>query len=251
MKQNLVSILVAMAALAITHSAVAAETPSVDEIIARSLKAQGGKEVLQKIKARQMKGTVEISGAGASGALELYAQAPNKIFSKTDLTGMGVITEGFDGKVAWSKNPWEGLKEKTGDELQKARRDADFYRGMRMKELYPDIKTAGKEKVGDTEAYVLESKPSPTSAERFYFDAKTGLPVRQQSTFQKGDTEVRSTSTLGDFKAVDGVLYPHRVDVAVSAGGQEFVLTLKLSEIKHPGSVDASRFAKPPEDRKQ
>lgn len=226
-----------------SFSSFAGELPSLDEILAKNLQAQGGKAALQKIKARVMKGTVEMNGT--TSPVEIYALAPNKVFTKTDIVGLGTITEGFDGQVAWSKNPWEGLKIKTGDELQKAKRDADINRAVRMKEAFPGLVAKAREKIGTNEVYVLEAKPTPTSSETFYIDVKSGLTTRQRSTLNSSAGEVRMTADLRDYKAVDGAQYPHRVDMAITAGGQDIKMSLKIAEVTHPSSLDAARFAKP------
>lgn len=221
----------------------AADSPSLDEILARNIQAHGGKAALQKHKARVMKGTMEMNGT--SSPVEVYALAPNKVFTQTEITGMGTITEGFDGQIAWSKNPWEGLKIKSGDELLKAKRDADLQRPLRMKEVYPGLTVKGREKLGTNEVYVLEAKPTATSSETFYIDTKSGLTIRQRSTLNGSAGEVRMTADLRSYKAVDGVQYPHEVDLLILAGGQEMKMTLKIRQVTHPVSIEASRFAKP------
>lgn len=216
-----------------------------DEVLAKCIKAQGGKEALGKIKARVMKGTIEFNGA--SSPVEILAMAPNKGLSKTDLEGVGLILDGYDGQVAWSKNPWGGLNIKSGDELQKARRDADFYRFLHMKELYPGLVVKESSRVGSNQVWVLEAKPTSTSVERFMVDAKSGLITRQESGFESGGNVVKTTVNLHDFRPVDGIKYPHKIDIVVDNAGQSMELAMKIQEITHPKSIEASRFAKPSE----
>lgn len=226
----------------------AADAPSLDQILKNMIKAQGGEKAIRAVKARVMRGTVQMAGAaGAPSPMEAFAMAPNKSSTKTDIAGLGTVMEGFDGQVAWAKNPWEGLRLKTGDELAKTKRDSDLYRVLRMKELYPGLSVKGQEQVGTNSTYVLESKPTPTSVERFYINSKTWLPVRQESILQVNGGEVRSVANLLQYKPADGVQYPRRVDLAISTGGQDIALALTITDITHPATVETARFAKPAE----
>ena len=109
----------------------------------------GGKAAFEKITSTASKGTFEIPAFGATGSAEVWEKAPNKTALKLDIPGFGVVLEGFNGTVAWSQDPQSGLREKTGAELAATKLDADFYKPLRLKQLYPKITLKGKEKVGD------------------------------------------------------------------------------------------------------
>ena len=105
-------------------------TPSettVEQVLQRYIQACGGKEALERVTSRISRGTVEIPAAGVRGTFESYAQAPNKVAVTIELPGLGTIQEGFDGAVAWVKDPFTGVREKSGRELSATRLDADFY----------------------------------------------------------------------------------------------------------------------------
>jgi hypothetical protein len=59
--------------------------------------------------------------------------------------------------------------------MKDERRDADSHGDLRLRELYPDMSVAGREKVGDRDAYVIVSRISDRRIERLYFDVQTGL----------------------------------------------------------------------------
>jgi hypothetical protein len=232
------------AAVAWTTLARAAETPSVDTILAKYVTASGGKAALEKITSRVFKIRVESDSFGASEG-EVYAVPPNKQRTHLDLSGAGSMDEGFDGAVAWAKSPWEGLRVKAGDELAKVKRDAEFSRILKMKTIYPDLACKGTEKVGEEEAYVLESKPTATSQERFWFSTKSGLILRQESEFQGPQGKVSTTGLIQEYKAVDGIKYPEKIKLKISAGDQVFEFTMKFLEIQQNVKVEDSKFAKP------
>ncbi len=159
----------------------------------------------------------------------------------------GIIDEGFDGTVAWVKNPWQGLRVKTGDELAKVKRDARFNRELNLKKVYPDLAYKGIEKVGDDEAWLLESKPTASSKEKFWFSTKTALLVRQESQYEGPEGPVNISTFPQDYRTFDGLKYPGAMKMKFSNAGQTFEFTLKFLGVKHNVELDSAKFAKPAE----
>jgi len=155
--------------------------PAADQIIDKYVAALGGKVAIEKQTSRVTKGTFDIPAFGASGTWEGFAKAPNKSISIIDVPGFGVVRQAFDGTVAWEDNPQVGMNEKSGAALTRVKLDSDFYRDIKLKELYPKMTVKGKQKVGEKDAYVIEATPTGASAETWYFDAETGLLLRADS----------------------------------------------------------------------
>jgi hypothetical protein len=237
-----------IASLATPRTAAAADAPTVDSILAKMIDAAGGKAAMEKVHSRvvQFKLESEAFGGGNSEG-EVWTAVPNKLRSHVELGTPGAIDEGFDGTVAWAKSPWEGLRVKAGEELAKVKRDAEFYRFLKLKSVYPGLAYKGTEKVGEEDAYILESKPSASSKEKFWFGAKSGLLVRQESEFE-GPQGVINVNVLNqDYKAFEGLKYPSLVKLNASVGGQNIAFTMRLSDVKHNVQIDAAKFAKPAE----
>jgi hypothetical protein len=228
------------------HQLMAAESAaSVDSVLSKFAEASGGKAALEKVNTMILKGTMESPSMNISSDFELRAKAPNKQWSKVEFPGMGAMIEGCDGKVAWATNSFQGLREKTGDELTKAIRDAYFQRPLYMKKIYPDLAYKGTEQVNGEATAVLESKPSPSSTERFYISEKTGLLIQQQSKIETPQGAVEANVNMSEYKPVDGVQYPQVIKTSVKVGDQQFAFNLKTTEIKHNQPVPDSLFAKP------
>ncbi|NLH73610.1 MAG: outer membrane lipoprotein-sorting protein [Verrucomicrobia bacterium] len=240
---------VGMAALAfasLTALQAAEGQEKVNEVLSRYVKALGGKEAIEKVKSRVIKGTAEGMGMPAGLPWEFYAAAPNKQLSKVEVTGFGAVLEGFDGQVAWSKNPITGVRVKEGDELAKVKREAGLDRELRFLSIYPDLAYKGTEKMDNEEVVVLETKPTPTTSERFSFSNKTGLLVRQESQFQTAQGAVKTEARMSDYRAVDGLQFPFLLKVKAEAPGQDPAeFTIKVSEVKYNVPVSDSLFAKP------
>src|SRR5689334_21311109 len=112
MKINFKQAIIFLLALAVSAFAQAAtkpaddnNAPSADEIISKYIQAVGGKEALEKITSRTAKGTFEISSLKIVSPLEIYAKSPNLVALKIDVPGVGLIEQGFNGKVAWATDP--------------------------------------------------------------------------------------------------------------------------------------------------
>jgi len=243
-RASLSCLAVAFATTVLSPAPTAAEAPSVDAILAHHVTALGGQAAIEKIKSRVVIGTVTLPGMADSG-WELQQKAPNQQLSIVDIPTVGKMRDGFDGKVAWSDSPFGGLREKTGDELAKTTRDNEFYRDLHFKTLYPGLAVVGTEKDGDQEVAVLESKPG-AGVERFYFNLKTGLLARQVSEFDSPAGRVKVNSRLSDYRAVEGVQFPHQLNLNVASPGQpEMEVTIKVKDVRVNVPLDDARFAKP------
>jgi hypothetical protein len=229
--------------LALLSAARAAENPpTVGSILDKFIEASGGRTAMEKIKSRAVRGDLDIMGTTSDWVME--AKPPNKQFSGFTNSTLGTVADGFDGTVAWSKND-SGVRVKEGEELAKTKRDAEFYRFLNFKKLYPDLKYKGNENVDGEEVYVLESKPTGSSMERLSISTKSNLLIRQEAQFEGPQGKIDVTVRLTDFRPVDGVKYAHNMKFKLRAGEQELEFSIKLKEVKHNMAIEDAKFAKP------
>jgi zinc protease len=216
---------------------------TVDAVLEKYVKAIGGRAALLKINSRFSKGTFELSSlAGLKGTLEVYEKAPNKQIATLTLPGIGTQADGFNGTLAWALEADSGVvHDKSGLELASAKRDAEFYEEIKLKELYKRMTLKGVEKVDMRSAYVIEAVPQVGSPERLYFDTQTGLLIRKDSE-EEGEEGKRSVEEYyDDYREVDGIKLPFTIR-QISPGMN---LIIKLNEVKQNISIDDSKFNKP------
>ena len=218
-----------------------AATPTVDEILDKYVKAIGGKEALEKVTSRVGKGTFELPAFGASGTIETYAKAPNKTAMTIEIGGFGKVENVFDGTKGWSADPQSGLRELSGVELAMTRRDADLYRSLKLKSQYTKLEVTGKEKVGDSEAYVIVGTPAEGKPEKMYFDVSSGLLIRLDVEAETPQGAMAFQVYLQDYKPVDGVKVPY----TLRRESEAFGMLIKYTEIKHNVAVEDTKFNKP------
>ncbi len=219
----------------------AAPLPTADEILAKYVKALGGKEAIEKTTSRFGKGTFEIEAANITGEVESHQKAPNKFASLFTIPGMGGGGQVFDGVKGWDSSPMTGLRELAGEELATLKREADFHQPLNIKKHFPKIEVKGKEKVGTSEAYVLLVTPAEGGPEKMYFDVTTGLLVRQDSERDSAQGKIAAEEYFDDYRDVGGVKVPHTMKIV----SPMFAITIKMSEVKSNVEIDETKFNKP------
>src|SRR5215467_10827054 len=210
-----------------------AAAQTADDIIEKDLAALGGRTALGNLRSRSMKGTITGSTplGDLTGPVEILNEVPNKsrTFVQLDLSGLGlgansfVQDQRFDGTSGYVIDTMEGNRDITGEQLD-AMKNAQFpspllnYKGMGT-----TVELAGKEKVGDRDAYVLIGKPKAGPVIRYYIDAETYLPIRSvmkimvpRGRVTQFGTEVEQTTETSDFREVDSVKVPFRIKTTSS-----------------------------------
>jgi len=218
----------------------AAAQPTAEQLIAKYIRAIGGRAAIEKVRTRVTIGTAE-PGADMTISLTISEKAPDKFLQELDVPGVGAVNEGFDGKMGWELNPQQGVQEMTGIALSARRRNSQFYRWLRMRELFSELKVSGTEKIGDRDAYVLDATPHEGYAEKFYFDTKSGILLRRDYKLDGPDGMVEFQMFYDDYREVDGIKLPF----ALRRVGPDNVLILKFTEIKQNVELDDAKFSKP------
>ncbi|HEU4390671.1 MAG TPA: hypothetical protein VFV34_22900 [Blastocatellia bacterium] len=208
--------------------------PGVDQVLAKQVEALGGKTAIQSRTSRVTKGTMSVPAFGATGTIEIYEKAPNKQLITAASSMLGTWRLGFNGAAAWEDEDGQ-VKETSAF----AKRDADFYLPLRMKELFPRIEMRGKEKVGDRDAYCLEA-PRAGKPKRWYFDTETGLLVRTEVRNEAG--ALISSEDYADYRVVDTVKVAFSVR-RIDPDGTEIII--KVNAVEHNVTIEDGKFEKP------
>jgi hypothetical protein len=222
-------------------ASAAAALPTVEDILDKYVKALGGKEACLKLTSRTVKGTFLIEAMNASGSLEAFTKAPNKNATIITIEGFGTINSVYDGSKGWANDPFTGFRELTGAELATTKRDADFYAMLNFNKNYPKLVVKGIEKVGSSDAYVVEATPAEGPPEKFYFDVKNGLLTRHDSERESPQGTMAIQRYFEDYKPVDGVNFAHTWKQVTPV----FEVTTKFTEVKNNTEIDETKFNKP------
>lgn len=216
--------------------------PSVDQILEKYVQAIGGRAAIRKLTSRAARGTFEITAAGISAPVESYEKAPNKTLQVIRIPGLGLIQSGYNGVVAFEQQPQSGLRELSGSELTKMKREADFYDDLNLKQHYTKINVTGIEQVGGSEAYTVEGITQEGETEKLYFNKTSGLLARKDESNVTPQGMIPTQAYFEDYRTVDGIKLPFTVRLVNPSIGS---ILLKLTDVKHNVEIDDAKFDKP------
>jgi len=199
----------AMAGLVLAAAALPAQTA--DEIVAKYVAKIGGMPKLEAI--QTLKKTGKYTGGGGFEARVVEEnKRPNMIRQEFVLQGMVGVTA-YDGKEGWKIEPWQGKKdvEPLGEEEMKAiLEDADFDGPLiHSKEKGNAVELAGTEPVEGTDAYKLKVTLKNGDVQYFFVDTEDFVPIKVEKKRMIRGAERESETSLGDYKEVAGVYFPH------------------------------------------
>jgi hypothetical protein len=163
-----------------------------------------------------------------------------------DLTAAGAgsltVDQRFDGNTGYSIDSMRGDSEITGSRLEILRNNAFPTPLLGYKDRGTKIILAGKEKVGDKDAYVLSVTPPGGAASRVWVDATSFLPVKTSTTTDTPETgPLEQVTEFADYRDVDGVKVPFKLSTTTAV--QSF--TVILNSVAHNVKIDPAIFAKP------
>ena len=198
-------------------------------------------EAIDKIKSRMVTGTVSTAN-GLNGTYEMGQVAPDKgyeIFVTPQIT----IRRALTASGAWEQTQ-QGVRDVTGPEFARARALMQVFSYLKLKEQYTRLRTAGREKIGDRDAYVVLATRGENDTERLYFDVETGLLLRRTTYLRTIVGVIPEQTDFEDYRDVDGVKMPFTIRVSPVDAGNPYIVR-KFTEIKLNVPVDESKFNKP------
>jgi hypothetical protein len=238
---NLSSVRLAAAVLcAAIIPALAQDLPKGDVLMDKYIEVTGGKDAYQKIKSYVMNGTFEMAAQGLSAKMTIW-RADGKSLAQIDIPNMGLIEEGYDGSVAWAKNPMQGSRIKEGAEKEMASFSSHINPELMWRDLFTDVTTSGSEDIKGTACYRVDMTTKGGMKMQRWFDQKTGLLVKTKMTMSTPQGEVPVEAFVSDYKVVEGVNTPHKIVQSVM--GQEMTLAFASMQVNAP--IDAAKFALP------
>lgn len=239
---------VAIAAIAVAVFAVASGAglpaqdalPPARKIIDRHIEAIGGRAAILAHSSMHLTGTMSMPANGVSGTLEGFAAKPNKTLVRIDVTGIGEISEGVNGDVAWTISPMTGPMLAQGKELEQRKRDADFYAELRPADQFKSITTVEKTTWDARPAYKVRLVRLDGSEELEYYDVEKGVRIGREFSRDTMMSLVKVSQTTTDYRKFGDLL--HAAAVKNNTLGVEQVFTISLVEYD---KVDPAVFEPP------
>lgn len=238
------SMIVGAAVVALVTSAANAQT--VEEIIDKSLKAQGGRDALVGLKAIERKGNVDVDGAFGQmeGSIEEIVIPGKKAMRALDLA-VFVQKDCWNGTTAW-RDGMNGVQEIEGDEAMQIKQSVVLNPLMMIGQEGTEAKKLDDEKVDDVDYYVLEVTAAEKPAIKLFIDKATDLFRRMtltQNNPQFGEIEI--VTEVSDYQDFGPVKLPTKQKIAL---GEVLQIETTFTETKVNGEVDEKIFDKPAEE---
>lgn len=216
--------------------------PKAEKILDRYVEAIGGEAALKKLDNRLTKGTLEFVGMGVKGNTTAYAARPVKHYFVLDSPSFGKIESGTDGQVAWEISAMIGPQIKKDEERAAILREAAFDGVVNWRKLYKKAECIGVETVDDQPCHKIVMAPNEGQPETHYYDQKSGLLVKSEISLKTAMGTMPIVVQIGDYKSVDGVLFPHSVKQVI-AGTQQMLFVTE--SIQHNVEIPVDRFKLP------
>lgn len=247
---NLRILLVPLASLLLAGPILRAQspspTPTVDDLVAKNLKAKGGAEALDAIQTIRFQGRMLVR----QGQLELkYTQTkkqPGKVRTDATLQGMTLV-QAYDTSSGWKVMPFQGRKDPekmSGDETKSLVEDAEI--GGPLANWKADGKTVtylGTEDVEGTAAHKLKVLRKNGDITYVYLDPDYFLEIRELSQRTEQGSKVEVETDLGDYEKVNGVYFPFAIESGAKGATDKQKLVIEKAEANIP--VDDAIFAFP------
>jgi hypothetical protein len=216
----------------------ASEGPNAAEILEKYVSALGGEDAIKKFSSRVEKGVILVGGNETP--IELFMKAPNKRISVTHMPKSESYTA-FDGASGWLGSTGRPPRTMSPAESEAAGLDAEFYLALRLPQIFQQLRTGRPETINGIECQTLIGTRPGRPPVRLYFEAKSGLLLRQ---VRYGETPLGRNPTqidYADYRAVDGVKVPFRWTLSRTNGR----FTIQIAEVKNNVPVEDEKFAKP------
>ena len=228
--------------LAIIVPCLSAQT--VDEIIAKNIQARGGAEKLKSVKT--IKSTATMAMMGMEIPTTMVQKRPG--MSRIEFTAQGMTgVVAYDGKQAWQIMPFMGKKDPelmSADEAKEPEENSDIDGPLvDYKSKGHQVELLGKEKIEGTDAYKLKVTLKNGDVQTVYIDADSFLQIKEVQKRTIRGTEQQTESSIGDYKEVNGIMFPFAIESAVTGTDQKQKITISTVELNVP--ADDSLFKMP------
>jgi hypothetical protein len=210
-----------------------AQSPS--KILKQAEKALGGTKALLAAGSWVKTGTIKRQKDGASGRFQMQTSQPNLYRVAYDIEGFETET-GSNGRSGWSRDSRNGLSTLTGEASRDFQAEAAFRNSLWLnyKKEKSKIAAGQQQQIGGKTANLLILTTLKGVTFRVYFDAASGLPVREEIPAGDGI----KTFDYADYRLVNGVRQPY--SITYKTGEDTFEIT--LDDVKGNSQIARATF---------
>lgn len=210
--------------------------------VTRSKKLKKANKVLSKVKTMEQTISMTTPQAPIVLTLKRYFIAPNKQASSLTVMGMNVQKEFFDGEKGGSKVMNQTGGHDVTELSAEANESKKITSGLMVETSLLNgnipFSLLGIDEINGKKYYVIHYEVGQSTT-KAYYHVDSFLKEKVESLEVKEEGPLNSSMTLGDYKAVGGILFPHKMVQTIDSA----VLDSKVDEIKLNGKIDPAVFA--------
>lgn len=206
-----------------------------ERVVENYLAAIGGREKLEALNDVEI--NMKMSMQGMTIDAKMYQKTPDK-YRMTMSMGDHVLSDTrFDGKVG-RMSSMQGEQVLEEKQLENLQAQSQFMRELNYGELGYTLQLKSIEMVDGKETYMIEVFHPGSGTGYDYYDTESWLKIREDKVEETPDGNMIQTTNLSDYKEVDGILYPHKLDMVI--GPQQISGTVE--SVKLNAGIDDAIF---------
>lgn len=226
----------------VVEGAPAASTADVKpaDVIKGYINALGGEAELRKLTSYTV--SMDMSMQGMKLAVTQKKMAPNKEMMTVTMGSNMVMKEVFDGAAGYQQQ-MGNKKDMTADEVAQKKvftsltEQLDYLTNPAFK-----LAVKGIQKINGADAYQLSVTDPTGKTSTEYYDVKSKLLVKNESTTVTNGTSINATVDFADYRKVGNLMFPYKQTITQSAGGQDQVFEMTITDVKINTGVTADDF---------
>jgi len=228
-----------------------ANAQSVDEIIAKHIKAHGGAGKWDAITSMKINGRF----TAFSDEYDFYAVKTNSGAYFSDLQiGQHKVKEAFNGTTGWTIDPWHDFvfpRELNKSEINVFFQKAEFFTPFyKYKERGFKVELLGKKNLEGVDTYAIKLTRPNDFIETWYLDVTTYLEYKCESKWVDFASQLSAESFFDDFRTIEGLVIPFYTermfgqrDHITVIGNIEFNTIIDENIFKMPKSNEMQKLA--------
>lgn len=197
---------------------------SLEDVFEKYLQAIGGKQAVKAIESVVFSAQATIQGMNLD--LEMKQTSRGKFFQKIAVGGNTLSEQKYNGESG--KILAQGQEIPYNEEML----EIASIEALPFPELTAKARLSGLEMVEEREAYVVSFGENYKA----FYDVATGLKVRTIKAISQGGQIMEVPTTFRDYQEVEGVKFPHRIEM--TAGPQHFEFLVKEIRINEGTSPE-------------
>ncbi len=168
----------------------------------RHIEASFGSAGLESVQSTELKGAMVIAQFGLRADVTLRSMAPDSTSLKAEIMGTQV-GNGCSNGACWDQQPGQGVQNLSGDRLDFALQQADYYQLTRMADYYETLVMDPVEE-GATTRSVTATRANG-NVDTYTFDIETGLLASNTVQTPTPQGTFAITANYANYQEFDGI----------------------------------------------